>query len=143
MVLWCGDRNVAYNNLLYNNTGGGIGLDGGSTNGAAYSNTLYNNTVGGIGTSNSTGTIVKNNIIWANGNTINRTGSGLVESNNLCADCAIKSDPRFVNPAGADFHLQFGSPAIGAGANLGSLYDIDYDGNPRPAAGAWTIGAYE
>jgi hypothetical protein len=49
---------------------------------------------------------------------------------------------------------QSGSPVIGVGANLTSLtlgsllngilgtLDTDINGNPRPATGAWTVGAY-
>lgn len=38
---------------------------------------------------------------------------------------------------------QAGSALIGAGANLSSIFTTDYAGNPRPATGAWTIGAYQ
>ncbi|HEX9118168.1 MAG TPA: choice-of-anchor Q domain-containing protein, partial [Anaerolineae bacterium] len=53
----------------------------------------------------------------------------------------VYSDPRFVNPGKGDYHLQPGSPAINAGANLGIT--VDLDGNPRPALGGYDIGAYE
>jgi len=50
----------------------------------------------------------------------------------------INADPKFVNKAGNDFHLQAGSPAIGAG-----LPDytppFDFDGNPRTTA---DLGAF-
>ena len=38
---------------------------------------------------------------------------------------------------------QTGSSLIGAGMNLSQYFTTDYAGNPRPATGAWTIGAYE
>src|SRR5262249_39222136 len=43
-----------------------------------------------------------------------------------------------------DLHLQATSPAIGAGANLtgGGRGLLDFDGRPRPASGAWSMGAY-
>jgi hypothetical protein len=60
---------------------------------------------------------------------------------------AIKVAPKFVSvPNGtvgsSDFHLLLGSPAIGAGTNLYSVFPTDLDGNPRPATGAWDLGAY-
>ena len=55
----------------------------------------------------------------------------------------------YVNAAGGDLHLPTNSPAIGAGADLTSLFlacrDLklkDKDGNPRPPIGAWTLGAF-
>ena len=36
-----------------------------------------------------------------------------------------------------------GSPAINAGLNLSLDYTTDYGGNPRPATGNWTVGAYQ
>jgi hypothetical protein len=44
----------------------------------------------------------------------------------------ISADPKFNNPAGGDFHLQTGSPAIDAGFNAApGLLATDLDGNPR------------
>ena len=58
----------------------------------------------------------------------------------------MTNDPVVVNALAGDFHLQATSPAIGAGTNLTSLgipeLNFDFDGNPRPATGPWTIGAY-
>ena len=50
-------------------------------------------------------------------------------------------DPKFINPAVYDFHLQSGSPAIDAGINVGITQDIA--GNPVPKGSAPDIGAYE
>ena len=33
--------------------------------------------------------------------------------------------------------------ARGQGTNLSAFFTTDYAGNPRPATGPWTIGAYE
>lgn len=44
----------------------------------------------------------------------------------------------FVNPAAGDYHLIFGSAAIGAGVDTGVNFDID--GDPRPLAHGFDIG---
>jgi hypothetical protein len=50
------------------------------------------------------------------------------------------ADPKFVNVAEGDFHLQPDSPAIGAGVALG--YKTDVEGKPVPATSP-DIGAYQ
>jgi hypothetical protein len=69
------------------------------------------------------------------------------------ADGSIKADPKFVDPANNDFHLQADSPAIDKGIETTvfqtfyNLYGIDikkdYDANLRPQGAGWDIGAYE
>jgi len=51
-------------------------------------------------------------------------------------------DPRFVDPANHDYHIQSDSPAIDMGAAVPDVND-DYDGNPRPVGAKYDIGAYE
>lgn len=63
-------------------------------------------------------------------------------------------DPLFVNLSGNDFHLQAGSPAVGAAADH-AVYDIfetqfpgqsikfDFDGVARPQGASWDMGCYE
>jgi len=53
----------------------------------------------------------------------------------------------FANPAHNDFRLKVGSPLLAHGANLTAdpvlAINSDYINQPRPAAGAWDIGADE
>jgi parallel beta-helix repeat protein len=48
----------------------------------------------------------------------------------------------FVNPAGNDYHLRPGSPAIDQGT-ASNAPSTDLDGNPRPSGAGFDIGAYE
>jgi len=50
------------------------------------------------------------------------------------------SDPKLANPAGFDFHLQSGSPAIGVGVAL-ALVTNDFYGASRPRGATTDIGA--
>lgn len=100
--------------------------------------------------------IIRNNIILAG-----TWGSGIDPGNLTTAKCTIdhnlfygiqswltrgtdyiEADPKFVNPAVADFHLQAGSPAIDNGSPTGAPSD-DFDGNSRPKGTGYDIGAYE
>lgn len=53
----------------------------------------------------------------------------------------VNIDPLLVDPAGDDYHLPAGSPAIDAGLDVGITTDLD--GNPRPQGNWPDIGAYE
>jgi uncharacterized repeat protein (TIGR01451 family) len=54
----------------------------------------------------------------------------------------ITTDPRFVDLAATDFHLQYDSPCIDVGTNSGAPLE-DYDGAVRPQGAGIDIGAYE
>src|SRR5713101_2202123 len=105
-----------------------------------YNNTVYNNNLGaaGIDINWGTKTVVENNISFQNANgDYMDNGTGTVQEHNLLA-----KNPLFVTPAGNDFHLQAGSPAIDAGVTLTQV-PVDFDGLKRPQGIAYCIGAYE
>ncbi|MGO9019675.1 MAG: PQQ-binding-like beta-propeller repeat protein [Syntrophobacteraceae bacterium] len=106
--------------------------------------------------------LIKNNIIVGNGNGINIGYDTLPDEdlqNNLAygntvnysgvpdktgINGNISADPVFLDPINNDYHLYFGSPAIGAG-DASSIYlsASDLDGKPRDINGKLDIGAYE
>jgi parallel beta-helix repeat protein len=63
-------------------------------------------------------------------------------SGEIYGDDYVEGDPLFVNPAGGDFHLQPGSPAIDS-ASPTAAPATDFDGLPRPSKAGYDIGAYE
>lgn len=143
IIIAGGTNNQIYNNLIYhitvgNNSGDvGIAIAGPGTK--VWNNTIYDVAHGGIliggGT---TGVEIRNNISYGNGGSqYTDSGSGTVQSNNL-----FGVDPRFVNAAGGDFHLQSISPAIDAGFTLSGV-TTDLAGVTRPKSIAFDIGAYE
>jgi parallel beta-helix repeat protein len=126
-----GDGNKVINNLVWNNPRG-IAVDYGASNTLIYNNTVYKNNAGNAGidianNGNATGTIVRNNIGYQNSRgDYKDKGTGTVQSHNL-----FGMNPLFVAASKGDFHLQAGSPAIGAGTTLVQV-PTDYDGMKRP-----------
>ena len=72
---------------------------------------------------------------WANGFDWGGDGTIVTRTVNLW------SDPAFVNPAGGDYHIGAGSKAVDAGVPSGVTTDTD--GDPRPAAVGFDLGADE
>lgn len=138
--LYNGDNNIAYNNVIWNNSTG-IAVNYSSSNIKVFNNTLYSNRKNvswasnieiGSGAYNAR---VQNNIMWGPGGTINDSGAGTVKDHN------ITTDPRFMTP-GTDFRLQPNSPAIDAGISLSEVNN-DISGQTRPKGSGYDIGAYE
>lgn len=54
------------------------------------------------------------------------------------------SEDPFLDSVGDDYHLADSSVSpFNAGTDLGSSYNVDYDGVSRPQGSVWDIGAYE
>ena len=112
IIIATGASNVVIsNNIFYQPTTAGIWFDTGGLSNVTVSNNLS------FGAAVSTGL------------------SGVASASNL-----VNVDPRFVSVSGLDFHVQSGSPTIGAGMTLSGVPN-DFDGYGR--IGAYTIGAYQ
>jgi parallel beta-helix repeat protein len=144
LIIASGSNNVAYNNVFYSNQSGiQVAYTNGGANNQIYNNTIYGNSISGIDVFNDApGTVIKNNIIFKNGDgsssqqIIDRGATGTVQSNNLI------TNPQFVNVSANDFSLQAASPAINAGLTV-SQVTTDIKGIARPQGTAYDIGAYE
>jgi hypothetical protein len=157
------------NNIVYNVAGAGVSLWHGAQHINIVNNTIDNARDGGIdvgsgdgGSSSTTGDYVA----VAN-NTVTNSSWGILESgttgvhntyvdnlfygdtswnvklqNGLTATGTVVADPKFVNTAGHDYHLQSSSPAINTGTASGAPA-TDFAGTARPQGGGYDIGAYE
>ena len=142
IILSKGVGNIAYNNIIYGHRGGtGIQLDYSGSNSRVFNNTIFNNSGYGVYIgAGAPGAKVQNNIAYQNGaGDIVDVGPSTTKGNNLAA-----ADPKFVNSAAFDFHLQSISPAINGGLNLyADGVRTDFAGSARPQTGPFEIGAYE
>ncbi len=162
-----GDKSVdIYGNLIFKNYDTGSGGSGiyfesdlsGAIEVNIFNNTLFDNANGEILVANSSATFpvftVKNNILVPRSgkSAISDRGKITAQSSNLTSDPGFK-DPSnlptgFVGTHGVDLRpdndgLSVKSgPAIDAGEDLGSPYDMAINSVVRPD-GAWDIGAYE
>jgi len=145
-VLAGGVGNLAYNNLIWNNRGG-ILVDYSASNTGVYNNTIYANNAGGgvagirLGANvSASNTTIRDNIIFGNtqGDITTYSATNTVADHNTMGG----TDPMFRNTAALDFHLQLGSPAIGAGVAVAGV-TTDFDGVARPQGSSYDAGGYE
>ena len=109
--------------------------------------TIVNNTTSGNSLANpwwygislahpsATNVVIRNNLCWG------EMGAGALNVGQSINDHNLSSDPRFVNAAAGDFHLQPGSPALNTGSPVGAPM-VDYDGTARSTT-APSVGAFE
>ncbi len=167
----CGQNETVLNNVVFHNAASGLQIAGYTTvsNMMVYNNVMaWNGTQGIILWMSLSGVDIKNNILYQNAgygvHSYDAHGSGIVFDHNLnygngsgaydftgggsdysyTLGTTISADPRFVNESSAsmDGHLSSGSPAIGAGLNLYSVFTTDMSGAARPPSGPWDLGAY-
>lgn len=141
----------------------GFAAAGGQTN--VYGNTFVSkngavNTFNWSGCGGGAALNIRNNVFYLNGNTEHTGGCTMNFSYNLwylgggvhsCGGTEIcGSNPLFTDYANADYSLQAGSPARGAGFNFGSPYNTGHPAGttwPTPTTITrtvpWDMGAYE
>jgi hypothetical protein len=91
-----------------------------------------------LGTSlSASNVVIANNVSSGNAMTDRTPISGMTLSSNRTS-----LDAMLANPAGFDFRLRAGSPAIDTGISLLQVVN-DFDGRARPQGGAYDVGAYE
>jgi hypothetical protein len=168
----CGQNESVINNVVYGNAAGGLQVAGYTTvsNLRIYNNVMaFNGTSGIILWQSLSGVDIRNNIFYQNGHwgvgSYDAHGSGVVLDHNLSygnlygdfnltdggsnysysQGTSLLVAPRLVNTslAGFDAHFSAGSPGIGAGVNLSSVFSTDKDGVARPASENWDLGAYQ
>lgn len=163
--------NVAFENcLVAENTAStrGGGISSGNSEISIVHTTIVNNEVTSPTDSQGGGLyywaafrypVLQNSIVWGNsaltGDSIlfdmaNRVDAGLLVTNSIVeggwdGTAVLDSDPLFVGPAGGDYSLSAGSPAVSAGTEEEPVLTHDIDGRVRPAPSNSSpdIGAYE
>ena len=140
IIVGGGSGNIVRNNVCYNNIDWGIRVGG--NNNLIANNTFYNNGLQGIYVYDGTSNVIRNNIAYQNRGEEGYPGDSYIGRGSTQDHNLFSIDPKFVNAARGDFHLQAGSPAIDAGISIPG-FNNDFDGTPRPQQGGWDIGAYE
>ena len=130
---------VAHLTLVSNTGGDGVGIHATSYEGSPAHLAMWNTIIAGqtTGIQVRTGsTAVLEATLWS-GNLADTAGPGSIDLGSL----NYTGDPLFVDPAGEDFHIQYGSPAIDRGVDTGASADID--GEERWYGVAPDLGADE
>ncbi len=145
---WAPGKVTAYNNVFAHTYGGTSddfinGVDEGSLGDAyVWTNWLWNFNLYKKWNYNSTADSTHPLLYWGVNGAYGYKSLSQMHSEGGAELNGLVGDPLYTN----GLHLSAGSPAIGAGTNLTALalpgLNSDFDGNPRPATGAWDIGAY-
>jgi len=156
-----------YNNVAYHNKWAGLNVSDcciashPMSNIWVMNNTIYNNGWdpwgGGIllGNPQAQGLVARNNIcsqnlsfqMAANSSISYTADHNLIDGyrggeDEIYGADHVEGNPRFVNPAGGNFHVRGGSPAIDRGSSINAPAR-DFDGHVRPHGAGFDIGAFE
>jgi len=166
--------NLVQNNTVYGSQNTGLEMVGDGTPGHFTNNVARNNIVvgtvngpnfyahgggendgtngsGNVYTYNAFGAPATNFIEWGSTNYSTYASWESVHCGSTGCSHSLQSDPKLNNPPGGSFTLQAGSPAIDAGANLGSTYQMALDPrtsfpwgtlNQNSQGSGWEIGAF-
>jgi hypothetical protein len=140
-----GANNVFYGNVSYFNTLDGFALtsDSGGGAGTVENNIFFSNGRYGFNSDGSVTDTVDYNVNFGN---VTNNYNGISKPTH-----DINSDPLFVDAATNNFRLKSGSPAIDAGLNLGSTFQLAIDpstsqpygtANQNSFGSGWEIGAF-
>jgi parallel beta-helix repeat protein len=149
--------NITYrNNTAFENQAGGangpsVPAEMANEGSTAEANIFANNIAVASRAINSTAAAIydqNGSATWDNNLTLCYNTSGDPLTGEFCAggvappddSNVLGEDPLFVAPASANFHIQSGSPALGAGTTTWGVPATDMDGNPLPNPPF--IGAY-
>jgi hypothetical protein len=143
-ILAYGQGSQIYGNVIYDidYAGGNGGLVGNGiqvyadSNAKIYNNTIYDVGNSGIVLSNIARATIQNNIVWASKNAaIVNSGSPTTCDHNLfltvsgiSCSFGVTDNPSFVDAANANFQLNSGSPARGAGTSGQDMGAYEYRG---------------
>ena len=120
-----------HNTLVGTGSGRGVTAESGYVTLALVNNIVVSHTVAISNTYPASSTIsADHTLFWGNDD------NGIVGTN------PVYGDPRFLNPAGGNYHLDPGSAAIDAGVAEPTI-TTDIDGDPRPIGAGYDIGADE
>ena len=138
-----------YNNLIYDSNPIPIQADGRNT--GANNMWMYNNTIIATATGNATRNVgTAWTLVADNNHLIDSAGVSLgastTETDDLYETSAQATSAGYVRAKNWQ-PTSSSEPTVGQGANLTSQnlpgFGVDLLGNPRPATGAWDIGAYQ
>lgn len=144
--LWHGADHIdIVNNTINGARGGGVLVGSGDSGATSTSgdyvnvaNNIVTNSVYGVSEQGTTGVhnTYSNNLMHGNKSADFRLQHGLT------ATGTVTADPKLVNPDGNDYHLQAGSPAIGA-ALASAAPATDFSGATRSTSQGLDLGALE
>jgi len=158
-----GSENIYYNNTTYNNQFAEMEITNNSGVGPILKNNIFYASASGQGAiftngTTPTSTVDDYNLLFGITNLYNWGGTSYTSSTFFSATGQghhdVYGDPRFTSTSTGNFSVLVGSPAIDAGVNLGTSYDMGLDpastwpsniitDNQNSFGAGWDMGAYE